>query len=743
MIVFDDKLNFIKRLVGQPDALTSVSVANLDGPQGFQLASGGAEGYVRVWNPSGTRHDAAIDKRQASDANSKTKQGGALRLNGSSSVLCGAVDQHFEPTDVPATAYGTADGQVTYFNPAAMESREGGQQISSGDAAGASLSIAPPVGSFDSAFGAFDSFGMVGDRFVLLQSDGQLFSTKIERTTESPSSELGLTDATRGGVVDAEFLPLLACQPHHGFFFSTDPTDENEILFWSRSGGSVFQPIEVESDSTQLGRIKRLSLSPDGNWLAVVREVARRNASGEYIAEVFEVLPDQVSQTLRLASKTNRYRVGDPAFVGFSADSREMVLHFHKLGVDRETWIENWKLSNGGWQQAVAKQKIDDRHVDLIAWDGGDLMVTKSNRRFYLVNKSSERVQEIRRANTGRGSGNRLRNVRPTGLGGSQYVLFSQSLERFDESGAKDENARQVKFANARDVRVFGQQAIVLDDVGFHLVDADLNYVTLIARRKISVQHLSLSNDRLAISYDVGGLCRIMDVSAEPPAELGRFDNAKNVRISPDGFWIACQRDNELQVFDIREEFDGPRIREKMEAGKWAYQWLGTDAPLLLIGIQIEEGGLTWKEVDPNTGKIGESNLRLPVEAGVAGNLADIAVAPLTQKYLAITTSEGSTSQFALWAILPDAGPRRLGEEQGLKTAALNPVSVSFSEIHQPVLDRIGTRMTILTDNIDVLGIQTAMTNKIYLLSDDLSAAGRPGGKRAEAVPRLRNRRRD
>ena len=444
MIVFDENMNFIKRLVGQPDSLTSVSIANVDGPNGFQLASGGAEGYVRVWNPNGTLHDAAIEKSsQSTAAGMEQVTGGALRLSGNNRVLCGAVDQYFVPRDVPATAYGTADGQVVYFNPAAMQaSQQGGQEISAGDVLESRVSIAPPAGTFDSAFRAFDSFGIVGDQFMLLQSDGQLFYTKIESGTELPSPELGLTDATGGNRIVPDFQPLLASQPHLPFFFTTDPANENEMLFWIRRDNQGFQPSKIASNSTQAGRIKRLSLSPDGNWLAVVREVARRNASGEYITEVFRVAPDLPGQDLRLASKTNRYRVGDPAFVGFSADSRQIVLHFHKLGVDRETWIENWSLSGGKWQQAAAKRKIDDRHVDLIAWDGRDLMVTKSNRRFYLVNKSTDRTQEIRGEKAQRTNRDRLRDVRPVGPGGSQYVLFSQGLERFDENGAKDEDAQ-------------------------------------------------------------------------------------------------------------------------------------------------------------------------------------------------------------------------------------------------------------------------------------------------------------
>ena len=41
IVLFDDNLNPVKRLVGQADGLTSVSIAESDSPEGFQLASGG------------------------------------------------------------------------------------------------------------------------------------------------------------------------------------------------------------------------------------------------------------------------------------------------------------------------------------------------------------------------------------------------------------------------------------------------------------------------------------------------------------------------------------------------------------------------------------------------------------------------------------------------------------------------------------------------------------------------------
>ena len=300
---------------------------------------------------------------------------------------------------------------------------------------------------------------------------------------------------------------------------------------------------------------------------------------------------------------------------------------------------------------------------------------------------------------------------------------------------ARRMKTRRIEFKNARDVRVFGQQAVVLDDAGFHLIDADLKSVSLIARRKISVQALSLSRERLAISYDIGGLCRIMDVSAEQATEVGRFDKAKNVQISPDGHWVACQRGDELQVFDIRNRFEIPSIREKMPTDRVDYQWLGTENPRLLSVSQADDGGLTWKEIDPQQGQIGKSKLKLPAACGVTGDLDNFAFSPVTKKYLALTTHEGSTAQFVLWAISPDEEPRRLGQEQGLRTAALNPVSVSFSEIDQPDIDRIGTRMAILTDNVDATGNQTPKTTKLYLLSRRLVAPARPGGRNPKALP--------
>jgi hypothetical protein len=526
----------------------------------------------------------------------------------------------------------------------------------------------------------------------------------------------------RGRKVDSRFLPLLASTTDQDYFFTNSPANESQILYWSKRG-TGFRPASVRTNSREGGRIKRLRLSEDGKWLAVIREVGRKATTGEYVTEILEVNQDNPQQPLRSATNTNRYRVGDPAFVGFSADSQKMILHFHKSGVDRETWAENWSLAGSVWQQSSAKKRIANKRVDLVGWNGSDVLVTKINKRFYLTggstvsqNSKDDAKREIRRTTSGKRR-ERLRNVQPMGNDGSQYVLFNQSIEQFDSRG-KQQKRSPLKLENARDFRVFGERAVVLDDRGFHLVDSDLSYVTMIARRKVSTQSLALSNDRLAISYDVGGLCRIMDVSGSSPTEIGRFDGASDVELSADGKWATARRDNKLLVFSIENKFDAPVITQPLEADHWHAQWLGTPSPKLLIAMQGEDSVLGWKELEPQPGAVVDSQLKLPRTMGVAGRLTSFELAPYSQRYLAILSDDESKQQIALWAVSETVAAEQLKE--GIESDKLNPLSISFSEIARDNIEEIGTRLVILNDETGNVGSGQAKANRVFMLASDL-----------------------
>ena len=84
--------------------------------------------------------------------------------------------------------------------------------------------------------------------------------------------------------------------------------------------------------------------------------------------------------------------------------------------------------------------------------------------------------------------------------------------------------------------------------------------------------------------------------------------------------------------------------------------------------------------------------------------------------------------------------PRRLGQEQGLRTAALNPISVSFSEINQPDINRHRYADGHLDgQSLDALGTRTSKTTKVYLMADDLLPQDDQVAETKEALSGVRN----
>ena len=693
IVIWDAGLDFQKEIDGQLGQLSSLAVAGVDQKDGLKLLSGDLSGSVNFWKPETGYNEAVLNKK-----NSVT-------------VNCGAIDQGLNAGEIPATAFGTAAGEVFYFDSTAMVARGGGEQVgedSGGLQLGATFGFRSPFESFDTAFNDFDSMGIVGDSFVVLKDNGTLFTALIDESqgqTKLPSSNVNSVRYRDADQVKRDFVPVLGSVHDQDLFYTNDPTDETQLLLWTRAGKS-FAAEPVGPVSSGDGEIKRIAMSYDGRWLAVVRLADR--ASGEYFAEIFGVAAS--SGQLSLATTTDTYRVGDPAYVGFSADSQTLMLDSHKLGADRETWVEQWQLTGSVWTLQEPRTKIADRKVDVIDWEDesqSNQVVTRLNRNFYLkqlaadIKPSSQQMFEVS-ANSGR-----LRNVQSAKVKDQFYVLAAKRLAR--HQGVKlTKEVSQIGSSvieNARDMRVFGDRVVILDQTGFHLFDEDLNYVAMLASRKPSVTEVALSNGRLAIQYD-NQLCRIWDVSGDEPRGVGKANRVSNVQLSPDGKWAACRTGKEVKVFDVRESFKDPQLTLPLVDG--VFQWSGkTESTLILANSK--DDGTEWLEVDPATGN---QIFRQDLPKELTG-VTDFALAPLTESFVAIQQKSDDGESLSVWATGVVPVPMNKDDHEFDATAIKNIESISFSEIAQDKVEAIGTRMVILGS----ADAESKAVPRIYLLA--------------------------
>ena len=729
LIFWNPDLTFNKRLAGQPSRLSALAVGQSNPNVGYTLFSGDTGGDVRVWKPETNQHQSTIDKKSV------------VR------VTCGAIDKCLKAAAVPGTVFGTSKGQVYYFNSDAMISRDSRQEVGNSNVGAATFGFDSPFESFDIAFDNFDSMGIVQDHFVLMQDNGTFYSsfihTKDQRKTNASSrvqkvdlNSSAHTDVDRG-LVNTTFTPLLASVHNKDYFFTTDPKADDRLIFWTVSGSKFTHQTSVTAGANR-GRIKRLKMSADGRWLAVVKQIGQTRSTGEYKTEIFDV--SSGSPSISLVSETSRYRVGDPAFVDFSDDSQSMILNFHKLGVDRETWIEQWNYDGQSWNESGTKRFIDDRKVELVDWSGDvatEELVTKVNKRFYLAKRDTtiSSVKEETRPDFDRDdfviakpqTSDKLRSVRYAGNDNYYFVLSSDRLSLYD--GTKSIKTAEfpsiVKpIENARDLRVFGDRAVLLDKNGFHLINSDLTYVQKLADRQVEVKALSLSSGRLAVLYS-NGLCRVWDVRGEMPQGIGKVENAESVTVSPDGKWVACQVEQSVDVFNITSVFAEPKTKTPYSGG--AFHWTGKEKSELLFAIKGD--GIKWQQLDPANG---QTRVRGDLPKDVSG-LVDFTLAPETENFIAIKTDAGDAGKLmSLWAT--GVEPIRLNKtEHGFDETAIRKIqSITFSEIHQTDPEAIGTRLVVLSS--DGSGINPEP--RIFLLADEDPPKGSDevGEKRYRAI---------
>jgi hypothetical protein len=233
------------------------------------------------------------------------------------------------------------------------------------------------------------------------------------------------------------------------------------------------------------------------------------------------------------------------------------------------------------------------------------------------------------------------------------------------------------------------------------------------------------------VSYNVGGLCRIFDMSSQRAKELGRFVGANRVQLSPDGKWALCQLDRELQIFAVDRPFEKPSFVQPVDSANWSAEWIGTTQPTLLVAAQADNrANLTWWEIDPTNNQVRQPDVRLPGKLE-SGQLVEFRLAAHTRKYLSLIKENEGVRALELWAITQTADPVSLSSLAGLQVSTLNPVSVSISEVERKKKSEIGTRLIVLNQTPKSAGESKPPTTRIFLLADeqvaDASAAPEPG----------------
>ena len=667
---------------GHKRQLSSIAILKSDPKKGLSFISSDLDGGISFQQPGFDANAWEVKKSSAT------------------SVTCGTIDQNLASSKLAATAYGTEAGEVFYYASDAMRKQIPGMKVGEGDLeVGATFGFKSPFQTFDTAFDDFDSMGIVDDYFIVMKQNGTLVTTLIDATPERKRfASSKMKSFLPSKKADRDYVPLMGSVHDQDYFYTNSPTDREALLLWRRSGAR-FEESSVSIAGGANGEIKRMAMSSDGQWLAVVRLANRK--SGEYRVEVFDV--NGGSGNLASTKRSGPFRVGDPAFVGFSDDSSKLIFHRHKLGIDRETYVETWSLAGSQWTVTGRPQKVASQKVDLIDWsdhENPEQLVTRLNRKFFLSGVGSDSQQKPFPREE-----DRTRGVFSTGNANQYYVLATRSLTRYN--GVKP-NGKRVESkskgdipSNARGMRVFGDRVVVLDQQGFHLFNSELEYVTKLADRRSSVTAVSLSGKKLAILYD-NQLCRIWNVGGEKPTGIGRVDSVKRAELSPDGRWAACHVGDEIQIFNVGDVFGAPERKIPLATG--TFQWSGKETSSLILAVSKADA-TTWTEIDPSNGK---ETARKDLPANLRG-VTDFKLAPKTENFVAVTDQDG----ISLWAT-GDEPVRMNKEDHEFDSASLKEVrAISFSEIKQPNANEIGTRMALLVGK----GNQSSAVPRIYLLA--------------------------
>ena len=699
-----------KRLNYAQNVINEIKVVQTD--QRVSLITGDSGGNLLFWEP---------------DTN---KQIASARQDRNGEVLTGTIDATLDSGAVPAVAIGKENGDVLYYGPDDFLRTVPTSTIRSADGKTTyRFNIKSPFKAVDVTFDDFDAMGIVSenqeaeDYFFVLNKNGTFLHSEILEENDifkilESSREHELVDLE---AVDDRYIPLVVSNNQTEYFFTTNPKDARKLLAWQiQDSKFTAKDIELkdvgqESDS---GIVRRLAISPDGQWLAVVRSV-----DFQFVVQVYEVLSSNTIQSLQLSlsEETGDYDVDEPAFVAFSPDSSSLAYHSHPIGVERETWVQRLRLDGGRWSSAGERQQIGTRKHGVVSWIVGEesqQFVGKDNRRFYVTvpgdppNSSNWYT---------------ARSFRPVPNGTGFYALDNESLQIVGGDDLSAKAKSEHTFRNAKALRVFADKLVVLDQEGFHLLDDQLKYRAHLAARTNKVGLLSLANQKLAIVHEFQRSCRVYDVSGSAPRPISNeITGVDNAKLSRDGNWLVARVGDKLKFYSAgaADEYSEKTSRVLRNGG--IFDWVVINGKqMLLIAEQVAGDGqwaTTWTYFDPAGAqetevKPGVFDHVLPTKLA---KLVDFEMAPLTKNYLATYSADG----VQLWAINErlvddETGEARLLDEAeaGFNFTTINDVaSMTFSEIRPPTgkMEDVGTRLVVLN------GKESAQEMSIFLLASEL-----------------------
>lgn len=715
-----------KRLMGHKGPIAAVS---LNG----DMITGDESGYVRRWNPESPLHDAFIEPLIASQIG----------------VRCGAIDR--QRVNSQSFALGAENGDIHLVRPDPNGEKPRFREIQN------------PYASFDKSFRDFSGLAKIGERLLQLDRDGVLSVWDLRTGTKSPA-RIAVSEFDRNALRKNGFEPLITVSPDNTYFLTADPASPLSLIGWIADGNSdggfrrvpVSLDLQVGSTDVRLDRIRQIAFSPDGRFVALVVK-DNYNWSRPFVFALppkdYRAASDELA--LRedlLGGAAAPYRVENPAFIQFSADSRQLSFHYF-TDRRRTTNVDRYRLQNERFvfdDQLVLDQT---QEWSIIDWHAGadDLFLVRRNEFVSVLSG-----QHTDRRPEWTDNRNALLFAREDAQ--AVALLKNDRLEVVDLSGNVLNAQSPIRFDAAIGLRQVNEsEVVVIDSRGLHLVSlsSDPHKVDLRGNRladdappvieaQVSCIALEMCGPTLVASYSNGEtiVFDTEDVDGrDQPTKIGQLTGVQAVSISPDAKWMAAEKDGAINIHRATDAIEQVATYPAAPESTRAFAWLNANSPDradqfdLLCVDATSEGKLTWQIVDPATGVARDAEAAWSLPTEIADDRLDgpveilsLELSPQSNEYLALMCGTASAdpsngTKLGIFKVAKRGVDGWIKEvDQALQ--GRNVVRGSFSEIRleEATDDATATRLALLIDD------RGTRSPALYMLAHRQLPAAIPSG---------------